>query len=117
MSQALHLQACTACSAEQSRLPSEQWPALLNQLQDWAIDQSAGHPQLVKDYVFANFQQAMEFVHQVALLAENEQHHPKILIEWGHVHLSWWTHRTQSLALNDFILAARCDQLRLGTDQ
>ena len=108
---ALHLQPCLACNAKQVDLSAEQWPELLAQLDGWSIEHTGTHLQLSKDYAFANFEKAMDFANHVAQLAETEQHHPKMLIEWGRVRLSWWTHRTQGLHLNDFILAARCDQL------
>ena len=47
-------------------------------------------------------------------LAEAEGHHPAILTEWGSVEVSWWTHKIGGLHMNDFIMAARTDEL---TDQ
>ncbi len=45
------------------------------------------------------------------MLAEEEGHHPIILIEWGQVTVTWWTHKIKGLHRNDFIMAAKTDEL------
>ena len=46
-------------------------------------------------------------------LAEEEGHHPALLTEWGRTTVSWWTHKIKGLHRNDFIMAAKTDQLYL----
>ena len=46
-----------------------------------------------------------------ATLAEQEDHHPLLQVEWGKLTVTWWTHRINGLHLNDFILAAKIDQV------
>jgi len=53
----------------------------------------------------------MDFTNQVAKIANDEDHHPAILTEWGKVTVTWWTHKIRGLHLNDFIMAAKTDQL------
>ncbi|MEJ2333871.1 MAG: 4a-hydroxytetrahydrobiopterin dehydratase, partial [Desulfobulbaceae bacterium] len=48
---------------------------------------------------------------RVAALAEEENHHPAIVTEWGKVTVSWWSHIIKGLHLNDFIMAARTEEL------
>ena len=48
-------------------------------------------------------------------LAEKEDHHPEILIEWGKVTVTWWSHKIKGLHKNDFIAAAKTDQIFSGS--
>ena len=66
---------------------------------------------LEKEYRFKNFQQALEFTCAIGAVAEAEGHHPTITLSWGGVKVSIWTHKINGLTENDFILAAKCDQL------
>jgi 4a-hydroxytetrahydrobiopterin dehydratase len=60
----------------------------------------------------------MELALQIGELAESEGHHPALLVEWGQLRASWWTHSIAGLHLNDFICAAKTDALyeRFGRD-
>jgi 4a-hydroxytetrahydrobiopterin dehydratase len=53
----------------------------------------------------------LAFTNAVAELAEAEGHHPKLILEWGLVYVSWWTHKINGLHKNDFICAAKTDLL------
>jgi 4a-hydroxytetrahydrobiopterin dehydratase len=55
--------------------------------------------------------QALDFTNKVGGLAEEEDHHPAILTEYGKVTVVWWTHAIKGLHRNDFIMAAKTDQL------
>ena len=83
----------------------------LAQLPGWQINVVDGINQLQKSYTFKNFSQALEFTNQVGAIAEAENHHPAIVTEWGRVTVSWWTHTINGLHANDFIMAARTDQI------
>ncbi len=62
-------------------------------------------------FKFTEFNQAISFADQVAKIADDADHHPSLLVEWGKVTVTWWTHVIQVLHLNDFIMAARTDLL------
>jgi 4a-hydroxytetrahydrobiopterin dehydratase len=70
-----------------------------------------GIQQLGRVFMFRNFSQSMTFVKMVAKIAEEEQHHPSIFIDYDEVTLSWWTYKLRGLHLNDFIMAAKTDYL------
>ena len=53
----------------------------------------------------------INFTNKIAELAEEEDHHPAILLEWGRVEVTWWTHKIGGLHKNDFIAAAKTDLL------
>lgn len=67
---------------------------------------------LEKSYSFKNFKEALDFTNKVGALAEKEKHHPDIHLSWGKVKLILWTHAANGLTENDFILAAKCDQIK-----
>jgi len=66
---------------------------------------------LEKDYSFKDFREALDFTNRVGTLAEAQNHHPDIYLSWGKVTLAIWTHKVDGLTENDFILAAKADQL------
>ena len=66
---------------------------------------------LEKEYTFPDFMQALHFTNKVGELAEREGHHPDIHLSWGKVKITTWTHKIDGLTDNDFIIAAKCDQL------
>ena len=66
---------------------------------------------LARQFRFRDFVEAMKFVNRVADLAEEQGHHPDILIHWNTVDLVLWTHKIGGLHENDFILAAKIQKL------
>ncbi len=82
-----------------------------SQVPDWEIVEIEGVKRLVRQFKFDNFVEALEFTNRIGELAEQEDHHPSILTEWGRVTITWWTHAVEGLHLNDFITAAKSDQL------
>jgi len=74
----------------------------------WKITE---HGHLEKEFEFSDFKQGLAFVNYVGVLAEKESHHPDIYLAWGRVKVMIWTHKIDGLSENDFILAAKIDQL------
>lgn len=102
---------CSACCADSPKLNDADVQAALLQLPEWRVEVVAGVNQLVRDYPFKNFVQAMAFSQAVGELAEEHGHHPALLTEWGKVRVSWWTHKIHGLHENDVIMAAKTEQL------
>lgn len=65
--------------------------------------------QLEKEYTFKNFREALDFTNRVGELAESVGHHPDILLAWGRVKLTIWTHKIDGLFSADFVFAAKAD--------
>lgn len=107
-------QRCEACRADAPQVSSEEQDTLLREIPDWNIIDVDGVSQLQRVFRFRNFVQAQAFTNQVADLAEQEGHHPAILLEYGRVTVRWWTHKIHGLHRNDFIMAARTDSLYEG---
>jgi 4a-hydroxytetrahydrobiopterin dehydratase len=64
---------------------------------------------LEKEYTFKNFREALDFTNRVGELAESVGHHPDILLAWGRVKLTVWTHKIDGLFSADFVFAAKAD--------
>lgn len=102
---------CESCTSSAVALGPEERRLLLTELQEWQMIDRDGIPQLEKVYKFKNYKLAWAFANQVSQLAEEEFHHPSILLEWGKVTVTWWSHSIKGLHQNDFICAAKCDKL------
>lgn len=81
------------------------------QVPEWQIKEVAGEKRLERVFKFKNFAQALEFTNKVGAIAEQEDHHPLIVTEWGRVTVGWWTHVIKGLHKNDFIMAAKTDEI------
>lgn len=64
---------------------------------------------LQKEYKFSDFAEALAFTNKVGAIAEEEGHHPDIVLTWGRVELKIWTHKIDGLTESDFVLAAKAD--------
>ena len=102
---------CEACRIDAPTVTAEEKDKFLVELNDWQIILVDGVEQLHKIYKFDSYQDAMKFSQCVAVLADHEDHHPKIVLEWGKVEVFWWTHKIKGLHKNDFICAAKTDQI------
>ena len=107
----LSLQPCNKLS---SALSQQESLNFLNQLSGWTIDNHTEIKQLKKVYIFKTFNSAMNFANKISVLADTEDHHPCLCIEWGKTTVSWWTHTLSGLFINDFIMAAKCDGIYEG---
>tara|TARA_B100000674_G_scaffold424373_1_gene377480 strand:- start:230 stop:571 length:342 start_codon:yes stop_codon:yes gene_type:complete len=68
---------------------------------------------LEKKFDFKNFTQSQNFVNEVGKISEEEGHHPEILFGWGYAKINITTHAIEGLSENDFILAAKIDQINV----
>lgn len=108
---ALEKEQCEACRADAPMVTPKEQDTLMQELPDWEVIKVDGVNQLRREFRFRNFVQAQAFTNRVADLAEEEGHHPAILLEFGKATVRWWTHKIHGLHRNDFIMAARTDRL------
>jgi 4a-hydroxytetrahydrobiopterin dehydratase len=66
---------------------------------------------LKKNFNFKNFVESQKFINNVGKIAEEENHHPDINFGWGYAEIKITTHAIKGLSENDFILAAKIDQM------
>ncbi|HEY0075245.1 MAG TPA: 4a-hydroxytetrahydrobiopterin dehydratase [Abditibacteriaceae bacterium] len=103
---------CTACRKGAPVVTEEEIEKYLPQLHpDWKIINRGGIPRLERVLHLKNFVQAMELAQGIGEIAEEQGHHPALLVEWGLLTVSWWTHAIANLHRNDFIMAAKTDRL------
>ena len=104
-------QKCVACRADAPRVADDELPDLLKQIPDWQSITTDSVLKLNKVFNFDSYSEAISFTNKIAQMAEEEDHHPAILLEWGRVEVTWWTHKIGGLHKNDFIAAAKTDSL------
>ena len=101
---------CEACRIGAPKVTDEEKKTILKELPDWNILDD-GVEKLVKDFKVSSYMEAVDFTKKVAEMADEEDHHPKIILEWGKVTVYWWSHKIEALHKNDFICAAKTDSL------
>lgn len=100
---------CVACESGAKPMSRTDAEAMLGHVKGWSI--SPDGKSLSKQFIFRNYVQAMNFASHITPIAESEGHHPDLSIGWGRVVVELSTHAIHGLSENDFILAAKIDQL------
>lgn len=108
---------CKATPKTASRLAADEAKSLLLLLSDWHIVDCETGQQLKKSFSFSNFVEAIRFADTLSEVAEANDHHPALLVEYGKVTVSWWSHSIGGLHHNDFVLAAKTDRAYLIDDR
>jgi len=101
---------CVPCEGGVPKYSPEQAAEQLKTLSGWSLTNDG--TRIRKDWTVKHFKAGMAFFNAVAELAEAEQHHPDLHL-WGYknVWIEIWTHAIGGLSENDFILAAKIDEL------
>ena len=102
---------CEPCEGGTVPLTTDKEDEYLNTLHDWNILRDDMH-KIRKVFTFKGFMEAIAFINKVAVIADEEGHHPNISIYYNKVHIELFTHAIGGLSINDFILAAKIDQVR-----
>ena len=111
MSNQLSKDSCEACRLDAPVLSDKEISDLSTQIPSWIDHEEEGVKRLVCSFAFSSYQDSVNFTNKVAELAETEDHHPEIVLEWGNVTVSWWSHKIKGLHKNDFICASKTDDL------
>ncbi len=99
---------CVPCRGGVPPLAGKDLEQLSEQLSDWKVVD--GH-HITRLFKFPDFRKALAFVNKVGEVAEEQGHHPDILLGWGKAEVTTWTHAINGLTESDFILAAKIDRL------
>lgn len=102
---------CIPCRGDEPVLTDAQIRELKSQIPEWEVIEVDGINKLQRAFKFKNFVQALDFTNQVGEIAEEQDHHPTLVTEWGKVTITWWTHSIKGLHQNDFIMAAKTEDL------
>ena len=106
----LSSQSCEACQIDAPKVPQDQIQILLSEINDWVLIEKPIN-KIQKVFRFKSYKDSLDFSNKVASLADDEDHHPQIILEWGKVTVIWWSHKIEGLHKNDFICAAKTDKL------
>jgi 4a-hydroxytetrahydrobiopterin dehydratase len=101
---------CVPCEGNVPPLTPDKAGELLKELDEWSLIDDAHL--LAKSFRFKDFAQTMEFVNKIAAIAEEEGHHPDLTVTYGAVTVELMTHAIGGLSENDFIVAAKIDQIK-----
>lgn len=101
---------CVPCEGGVPVLTREQVLMYLPQLSTWQVNES--YTEIFKTFTFKNYYHVMAFVNALAFIAHQEKHHPDLEVHYNHVLVRFSTHATGGLSENDFICAAKTDQLQ-----
>jgi 4a-hydroxytetrahydrobiopterin dehydratase len=107
-------ESCVPCRGGVPTLTEGEIAGLLPQVPGWKVAEVGGVMRIQREFSFPDFRTAMDFTVQVGELAEREGHHPDLHLGWGRVRVETWTHKIQGLHQNDFILAAKINELFAG---
>ena len=113
----LTAETCVACRRDAPTAAAAEIAELQPQVPDWELVEVEGIRRLRRVFTFDDFARALAFTDAVGTLAEAEGHHPALLTEWGRVTVSWWTHKIRGLHRNDFVMAAKTDELHRATQR
>ena len=105
----LEKMSCNDCQAGSPSISEGETDKLLQHIPLWTRGDHELGNMLTREFKFERFKDAFEFATKIANLADEQNHHPKIVTEWGKVSVFWWTHTISGLHINDFIMAAKTD--------
>jgi 4a-hydroxytetrahydrobiopterin dehydratase len=99
---------CEPCRGDVPALKGDELHRLSHQLPNWNV---ISEHHISRTFKFPDFRRALDFVNRVGELAEEQGHHPDILLAWGKAEITLWTHKVNGLTESDFIMAAKIDQI------
>ena len=109
MTMELKNQKCQACSGNTPKFDEKQISNNLSKLNSWSVNDE--QKMIYKKFNFKTFKQALNFTNKVGEIADLEGHHPDISLGWGYSLVMLHTHAIQGLSINDFIIAAKIDEI------
>lgn len=106
--QPLARRTCVPCKGDIPPLQGAELAKLSTELPGWKVIEDH---HIEKNFDFSDFRSALNFVQQVGDVAEEQGHHPDILLRWGKVKITIYTHKIEGLSESDFILGAKLDEI------
>ena len=102
---------CIPCNSKTPKLNKIEISTLLEETPEYELIEIDNIQCLSKTYKFKTYKKALAFTNALAMIAEEENHHPQIILEWGQVKVTWWTHAISGLDTNDFVMADKTEKL------
>jgi len=104
-------QSCVPCHGNVSPVSEQEIAQYKPLIPEWELMRQQDSPYLQRRYQLPNFKVALNFAQKVGEIAEQQGHHPTLIVEWGKLTVQWWTHAINGLHRNDFIMAAKTDNM------
>ena len=101
---------CEACRIDAPLVSDDEASLLIKEIEGWDLIND-GIKKLKKEFSFSSYSDSVDFSNKVADIADKEDHHPQIILEWGKVTVFWWSHKIKGLHKNDFICAAKTNNI------
>jgi 4a-hydroxytetrahydrobiopterin dehydratase len=99
---------CVPCKGGVPPLKGAELEQMMKSVPEW---KAVNEHHVVRTFKFPDFRQALDFVNKVGEVAEDQGHHPDILLAWGKAEITLWTHSINGLSRSDLIMAAKIDRL------
>src|SRR5450432_3684486 len=99
---------CVPCRGDIPALKGAELQRLSQIIPQWSV---VNDHHITRTFKFPDFRQALVFVNKAGEIAEEQGHHPDILLAWGKAEVTLWTHKINGLSESDFIMAAKIDRL------
>ena len=100
---------CVPCEGDVEPMNADEITALLGDVDGW---QQEGDIKIWREFTYKNFVQAVDFINRIADVAEYEDHHPDLILhDYKYVRVELMTHAIKGLSRNDFILAAKINEI------
>jgi 4a-hydroxytetrahydrobiopterin dehydratase len=99
---------CVPCRGGVPPLKGKELDKLHKVVPQWTV---IDEHHLAREFTFPDFAEALAFVNRVGAVAEEQGHHPDILLAWGKAEITLWTHKVNGLTESDFIMAAKINRL------
>ena len=105
----LNKKKCVPCQGGIDPLKNEEISIMMQKLPTkWTVKENK---KLIKEYTFNSYEESVGFAKKIAVLSEEEGHHPYIHINYKTIKIIMFTHKINGLHENDFIIAAKCDEI------
>jgi 4a-hydroxytetrahydrobiopterin dehydratase len=108
MPEDLASQTCVPCRGGVPPMKGSELAQIQKLVPQWKV---VNEHHITRAFTFPDFKEALAFVNRVGEVAEKQGHHPDIMLAWGKVEITMWTHKIDGLTQSDFIMAAKIDQL------
>ena len=108
MTEKLADQTCVPCRGGVPAVKGVELKQIQQLVPEWKVEKEH---HISRTFTFPDFKQALDFVNRVGALAEEQGHHPDILLGWGKAQITLWTHKIDGLTESDFIMAAKIDRI------
>lgn len=102
---------CVSCEGDAKPLDKKETTLMMSQVNDWLLNETG--TEISRTFKFGNYYETMAFVNSVAWVAHREDHHPDMLVSYNKCQVTYSTHAIGGLSANDFICAAKIEDLLL----